>query len=66
MEMLINIGIVIGILIIVMMSIKLLLLIFTGLLCLWAKIDDFIEDKKFKKSLNKKKIKEIKRKQKEK
>lgn len=51
MEMLINIGIIIGILIIVSISIKLLMLLFAGLLYLWIGIKEFWEDRKFTKNI---------------
>lgn len=53
MDMLINIGIIIGILIIVVICIKLLFLIISSVLCVWAEFGDCFGDRKFKKKREK-------------
>lgn len=59
MEVLINIGIIIGILIIVCMSIKLLIILITGISYIGVELKYYIEDKIFEKKKNKNTSREI-------
>ena len=59
MEVLINIGIIIGILIIVWMSIKLLIILITGISYIGVELKDYIKDKIFEKKKNKNTNREI-------
>lgn len=59
MEVLINIGIIIGILIIVCMSIKLLIILITGISYIGVELKDYIKDKIFEKKKNKNTNREI-------
>lgn len=59
MNVLIKIGIIIGILIIISLSIKLLIILGTGIYCIGIEIKYFIEDKIYKKKQNSNKIKNV-------
>lgn len=59
MNVLIKIGIIIGILIIISMSIKLLIILGTGIYCIGIKMKYFIEDKIYEKKQNSDKAKEV-------
>lgn len=59
MNVLITIGIIIGILIIISLSIKLLIILGTGIYCIGIRIKYFIEDKIYEKKQNNNKTKEV-------
>lgn len=59
MNVLIKIGIIIGILIIISLSIKLLIILGAGIYCIGMKIKYFIEDKIYEKKQNNNQIKEV-------